>query len=145
MCLSVSAIRAEGSSRGSENDDYLTAALVLLSKSWSRNMGREKQRCTATTLEINELLGHEGGCVHDIVQSSDGYNNSSSACNNSFFMLPIQAAVEVQQDKHRERDAHSSLSRSIYTHPDPAYTSVGRPKQAERKRQRDVSSQLCAY
>ena len=87
-------------------------------------MRREKQRCTAAALKSVELLGHEGTYVHDVAQSSVGYNSSSSAYNHFVSMLPVQT-VEAKQDKHRGRDPHSSVDRSIHIHPDPAHTLAG--------------------
>ena len=86
-------------------------------------MRRAKQRCIAAGVKAVELLGHEGACVHDVAHSSDGYH-SSRAYHHFISMLPLQT-VETEQDKHKGRDAYSSISHSIHIHPDPAHPSAG--------------------
>ena len=82
-------------------------------------MRREKQHYTVAALKAVELLRNEGACVHDVAYSSDRYNSSSSAYHQFISILPVQLVGA------RGRDAHSSVSRSIHTHPDPAHTSDG--------------------
>ena len=62
-CEYVSASGTEGSSRGSEDDDFFTAARVLLSTPWSRTCGA---RNSAVQQLPWRLCGHEGVCIQRV-------------------------------------------------------------------------------
>ena len=105
-------------------------------------MHRVKQRRIVAVLKAVELLGRNDACLHDAWWDSLSLGTITThthaaatdtmvaAAQNHHFipMRPVQT-VEAQQDKHRGRDAHSSVSRS------KAHSSAGGSGQAEASSQ----------
>ena len=97
----------------------------------------EKLCCIAAALKAVKLLGHERACVHDVAHSSDEYSSSGRAHIIISFLCCQYKQWRLNRTSIKE-ETHSSVSRSIHIHPDPACTSAGGSRQAVRKRQRKM-------